>query len=169
MVTGSSRRVVLTALAIVSVAACGGDASPEPATETAAAEATPAPTPPPPPEGGEQGFASERTGGVAGVLSESGDAEMVAVTIGDYNLKLSADSIGGGPVTVVLENTSDRAHVIEVRSEHYGRWRSAPIPPGGSGSMSMPLQSATYEIFCPEEDAAGNHREKGMVATLRVY
>lgn len=152
--------------ALVVLAACGDAA---PAADEDAAETTEAAVPaPPPPPSGERGFEAEKTGGVAGVLADNGDAELLAVTLTEWGVELSRDSIGGGPVTLVIENKGERTHTLEVRSEHYGRWRSAPIPPGGSASMSMPLQFATYEVFCPTTDESGDHREKGMHATLRV-
>lgn len=159
-----SKRTVGTVLGtILFLAACGGGDAP--ATDAAAADtATPVAPPPPPEQPGERGYPTERTGGVAGVLGNEGDTERVALTVKDGSLKLSQDSIGGGPTTLVIENQGEQRHIIEVFSEHYGRWRSAPIGPGGSASISMPLTYATYEVRCTVE----GHRENGEVATLRV-
>lgn len=162
MILRRSNWTVLGAV-LLAIACGGGDA---PATDEVADTAEVPEAKPDLPA--ERGYPTERTGGVAGVLGEQGDSEAVAVTITDGGLQLSRDSIGGGPVTVVIENKGTQRHVVEVFSEHYGRWRSAPIPPGGSASISMPLTYATYEVFCTVTDETGEHKAKGEVATLRV-
>jgi hypothetical protein len=103
-----------------------------------------------------------------GTLGAPGTGQKVTVTVNEWSVRLSPDSVGGGPVDLVIQNQGQRSHSVEVFSQHYGRWRSATIPAGGSVTMSMPLQYTTYEVFCPIEDDQGNHKGKGMVAKLRV-
>jgi hypothetical protein len=103
-----------------------------------------------------------------GTLGPPGTGEKVAVTLTEWAITLSADSIGGGPATFVIENKGQRTHQVEVNNPHYGRWRTPPIPPGGVVEMSMALAFADFEIFCPMEDMAGNHREKGLHKVIRV-
>lgn len=160
-----SVRTASTVLGVVLVmAACGGGDAPASADGRADSVAAPVPPPPEADQPAERGFPTERTGGVAGVLGAAGDSEQLAATVGDGTLTLSRDSVGGGPTTVVIENRGEQRHIVEVYSEHYGRWRSAPVAPGGSASITMPLTYATYEVFCTVE----GHRENGEVATLRV-
>ncbi len=151
---------------VVALAACGGGDAGDSADLAEADTAMEAPVQPDQPA--IRGYPAEATGGVAGVLGDEGTGEKVAVILTEFAVQLSVDSVGGGPTTFVIENRGKRPHTVEIYSEHYGRWRSAPIPPGGSGSMSMPLQFATYEVFCPMTEGSLNHKEKGMVATLRV-
>lgn len=161
-----SVRTASTVLGVILVmAACGGGDAP--ASEEGQADSVAAAVPPPPPapdQPAERGFPTERTGGVAGVLGAAGDSEQLAATVTEGSLTLSRDSVGGGPTTVVIENRGEQRHIVEVYSEHYGRWRSAPVAAGGSASITMPLTYATYEVFCTIE----GHRENGEVATLRV-
>lgn len=161
---GTARAVL--GLVLMMVACGGGDADGADAGEAADTAAPAAPAPPPPAQDvpGERGYPTERTGGVAGVLGAEGEGERLALTVTDGDLHLSADSIGGGPTTLVIENRGTVRHTIEVFSEHYGRWRSAPVPAGGSASISMPLTYATYEVFCTID----GHRDQGEVVTLRV-
>jgi len=103
-----------------------------------------------------------------GTLGAPGTGQKVTVIVNEWGVRLSPDSVGAGPVDLVIQNQGQRRHSVEVFSQHYGRARSSTIPPGGSVTMSMPLQYTTYDVFCPLEDDQGNHREKGMVAKLRV-
>jgi hypothetical protein len=106
-----------------------------------------------------------RSPGTLGTLEES---VQVIATISEWKIELSDDTIPAGEVTVAIENRGTKRHVIEVRSQYTGRWRSSPVPPGGVIMLSMPLSGSTYEVYDPEEDADGKHAEKGMRATLVV-
>jgi hypothetical protein len=100
-----------------------------------------------------------------GTLDES--ARVIA-TISEWKVELSEDTVPAGEVTVAIENRGKKRHVIEVRSQYTGRWRSSPVPPGGVILLSMPLSASTYEVYDPDDDADGKHAEKGMRATLVV-
>jgi hypothetical protein len=152
-------------LMMAGLAGCG-DADRE-SGETALDTAPAAATPPPPPSRPPGGYPAQE-GVPAGALGARGSGQKVAVTITEWSVRLSSDSIGGGHTDLQVINQGSRPHVIEVYSQHYGRWRSGRIPPGGSVTMSMPLQFAQYEVYCPDEDEEGSHRQNGMVATLRV-
>lgn len=161
-----SNRTAIAALGtiVMLAAACGGgDAAPPesgaPADTSARVAERPKPDQP-----AMRGYPADRTDGRAAVLGDPGNADAIAVVVNDGRIRLGRDSVGGGPTTLVIENQGDQRHVIEVFSRHYGQWRTAPIEPGGSASMSMPLTFATYEVFCTVE----GHREAGEVATLRV-
>jgi hypothetical protein len=108
----------------------------------------------------------------AGVLGDTLEAEfagtVVNVTVDEWSVGLSRESIPAGPTQLVFENRGSRPHRMEVRSQHFGRWTTVPIPPGGSVSLGMPLAYTTYEVFCNMEDGDGSHRERGMLARLRV-
>lgn len=172
MVREGGMRTALAVLCVMAGAACSGDAEPAQSetTEDSAATAVPAPAPESPAPAATEGprtrSAAEQPGVAYGTLGPEGTGEKVGVTLTDDDVRLSTDSIGGGTTTFVIENKGTKVHVVEVFSEHYGRWRSAPVPPGGSLTMRMPLTFATYEVFCPQGE--GSHKADGMVATLRV-
>jgi hypothetical protein len=119
-------------------------------------------------QGGMRGYPATDPSAKPGTLGEPGVGEKVAVILTEWSVSLSRDSIGAGPAIFVIENKGTRTHRVEIRNEHFGRWNTVPIAPGGSAELSMPLTYADFEVFCPMEDVAGNHREKGMLATLRV-
>jgi hypothetical protein len=103
-----------------------------------------------------------------GTLGPPGTGEKVAVTLTEWAIAIAPDSIGSGPATFLIQNKGERTHKVVVRHEHHGNFTTVPIPPGGVVELSMPLTFADFEIFCPIEDMAGNHREKGMLKIIKV-
>jgi hypothetical protein len=84
----------------------------------------------------------------AGSIGDVSDSEVVVATLEDGEIRLSRDTIPTGEVTVVIENRTDQPCALELGSEYTGRWRSAPVRPGGSHRMSMVLATAPHRLFC---------------------
>ncbi len=117
----------------------------------------------------------DTTSGPAGSVSRRGDildpSQTIGVTVtaSEWGIAVQDSAITSGPVTIEMRNEGEMPHVIEITGEYAGRWRSAPIPPGGSALMSMSLGPGTYTVFCPETpDGQEAHRARGMEARLIV-
>jgi hypothetical protein len=160
--------LALTALLACGLSACGDRGASNDAANTAdtsAVEKKDTPASEPDVRGLPAPKDPNRSAGTLGTLDES--ARVIA-TISEWKVELSEDTVPAGEVTVAIENRGKKRHVIEVRSQYTGRWRSSPVPPGGVILLSMPLSAATYEVYDPDDDADGKHAEKGMRATLVV-
>lgn len=151
-------RSVLSVLLLVSlVVACGAPDSPPAATEE--------PAPPPEPQG-QYGWlpAPEDSTRRAGTLGDAEHAHHVVAVLTEWGIELDPDTIEAGEVSIALQNHGEQSHAIEVRSIRAGRWRSLPIPPGGTVTMTMPMAPANFEVVSTED----GHVERGMRALLIV-
>jgi hypothetical protein len=90
----------------------------------------------------------------------------VTVRLTEWAVEPSADTLGAGPVTIAVTNDGTVPHALEVAGELGGRWRSLPVAPGATITMTMVIPAGNYRLFCPLDDDAGDHSERGMEATL---
>ncbi|MCI0433307.1 MAG: hypothetical protein L0271_06630 [Gemmatimonadetes bacterium] len=162
-----SRHLTLLACAVLLIAAACGDA-PEPAQNEVAADsatADSADVSDPGLEAAPQGLPpASDPNRPAGSLGDPADAQQVGARLSEWAIELSPATVTAGEITLNLTNAGERAHTIEIRSATQGRWRSAPIPPGGVVGMSMPLAAGTYDVVSTTPEYA----TRGMKATLVV-
>ena len=91
----------------------------------------------------------------------------INVTLSEWGLELSADSLTQGQATLAIQNTGTMPHSLEIRGPG-GNWTSPPIPPaGGSVLMSMLMEPGEYELSCPDD--AGEHKTQGMIGRITVH
>jgi plastocyanin len=61
---------------------------------------------------------------------------------------------------------------LRIRTQGSGRdrleWRSAPVPPGGEGVLTVDLAARAYDLDCPVEDGHGEHDALGMETVFVV-
>ena len=161
------RRSLMPRLAavVLVVAACGDAPAPDADAVPDSTAADTSAAPPPIVESGPESFpASRDPNRPAGSLGDPADAYQVAATLSEWKIELSPATVPAGEVTVNLTNTGERAHTIEISSEAQGRWRSAPIAPGGVIGLSMPLLPGSYQVASTTPEYA----QRGMKATLVV-
>lgn len=103
-----------------------------------------------------------------GTLGDPDAGTRLTATLTEWGIALSDSTIPIGQVTIDIRNTGTIPHTLELTGEYGGRWRSLPITPGASVEMSMVLSNGTYRVFCPLDDDAGNHAERGQETTLVV-
>lgn len=72
-------------------------------------------------------------------------------------------SLPPGETTFLVTNTGEHEHGFEVEGNGLERAIES-LPPGETAELTVDLQPGTYTVYCP----VGNHREEGMVTTLRV-
>jgi uncharacterized cupredoxin-like copper-binding protein len=99
--------------------------------------------------------------------AEAPDERTVDVVLAEWSLSPSATVLAPGSTIFHLMNQGEYPHAFEL--ERNGQvWRTEPIAPGSDGEMSFDLPLGTYNLYCPDVDAHGNHRRLGMHARVTV-
>jgi uncharacterized cupredoxin-like copper-binding protein len=113
--------------------------------------------------------ATDAAGGAATPPSPAQpDSAAFTARLAEWRIELSADTLTAGPAVVAVTNEGTVPHALEVNGEFGGRWRSLPVAPGGTITMTMHLSQGTYQVFCPLDNDAGDHSERGMTASFVV-
>ncbi|MFC9759782.1 hypothetical protein [Streptomyces sp. NPDC056921] len=64
-------------------------------------------------------------------------------------MALSQAQAAAGTVTFVVDNASALAHALAVSGSGVSEAHTSTIPPGGTARLTVPLQPASYELWCP--------------------
>ncbi|MBA3580234.1 MAG: hypothetical protein H0W42_09645 [Gemmatimonadaceae bacterium] len=98
--------------------------------------------------------------------TSTGDA-LVHVPLTEWKVTVSKAAISPGVTTFHAMNQGTYTHAFEI--EGNGKeWKSDPIAPGGTATLTPTLTAGTYEVYCPIMDSHGNHQQKGMRTTFTV-
>jgi uncharacterized cupredoxin-like copper-binding protein len=116
----------------------------------------------------DEGAAAEPAGG--GEYFD-GESEPVAPATGTAAVEVRLhgrtieipSSLPPGETTFLITNTGEHEHGFEVEGNGIERAIES-LPPGETAELTVDLQAGSYTVYCP----VGNHREEGMVTTLRV-
>jgi uncharacterized cupredoxin-like copper-binding protein len=92
-------------------------------------------------------------------------AQSVNVTLSEWKIELSRDTVRAGAVAFRLNNTGQITHGFHVRGDSVDKG-AREIPPGQLGSLTVTLKPGTYEVFCPMSE--GSHKQAGMTRKLVV-
>lgn len=140
----TARSIAFASLFFAALAACAksDDATTDTAAAAAAASAAPAPAP-------------------------SSDTAVIHVPLTEWSVVVSQGVVSPGTFNFHAMNQGTYSHAFEI--EGNGKeWKSDPIPPGGTATLTPVLTPGTYEVYCPVVDSHGNHQEKGMRTTFTV-
>jgi hypothetical protein len=89
----------------------------------------------------------------------------VQVTALEFEYRLSRLSVRQGPALIELVNYGEDEHDLVLRRVGGTKsWRVRRILPGSRATLSLRLRPGVYRLWC----AVGDHRSRGMRATLRV-
>ena len=99
------------------------------------------------------------------VSSSVASAQAVTVTLAEFTLALTRDTVNAGPVTFKVKNAGKMAHGLYVRGEGIAKG-SHDIEAGQEGSLTVTLKPGTYEVYCPMSDMT--HKNAGMSKKLVV-
>jgi uncharacterized cupredoxin-like copper-binding protein len=97
----------------------------------------------------------------------TGAAELVHVPLNEWSVTVSKSVLAPGTTTFHAMNQGTTTHAFEIEGNDQ-EWKSDPIPPGGTATLTPTLTPGTYTVYCPITDSQGNHRQKGMSTTFTV-
>jgi uncharacterized cupredoxin-like copper-binding protein len=95
------------------------------------------------------------------------DTAVIHVPLTEWSVVVSQGVVSPGTFTFHAMNQGSQTHAFEIEGNGQ-EWKSDPIPPGGTATLTPTLTPGTYTVYCPITDSQGNHREKGMSTTFTV-
>ena len=145
-----AKRTILAALSVLLAACAQEEPEPEPAPQEApSAQAAP---------------------DSAQAVSDDPTVASVQVTLNEWSVVLSRDSSAAGVVAFQLRNAGTTEHKFEIKGQTAGEtFASDGLAPGSEITMSLSLEPGVYDVYCPIVAGGTSHRERGMLARLRVY
>jgi uncharacterized cupredoxin-like copper-binding protein len=106
--------------------------------------------------GGDDNGGEETTTGTA--------SQTVSITATDFAFSPSTVTVdASGTYTFDLTNDGGTDHAIEIEGQG-SEERSDTVSPGESASVTIDLQSGTYEMYCPID----GHKAQGMEGEITV-
>lgn len=91
----------------------------------------------------------------------------VHVVLAEWTVAPSQRTFPAGTVLFHVMNEGQNTHSLEIERGS-DEWMTQPIPPGGTGTVTINTTPGTYTLYCPIVDAQGNHRSRGMQTTITV-
>ncbi|MGH7711120.1 MAG: cupredoxin domain-containing protein [Gemmatimonadaceae bacterium] len=99
------------------------------------------------------------------VTASVAPAQSVTVTLSEWKIGLSRDTVQAGAVTFAVKNTGQMTHAFVVRGDGIDKG-TLEIPARQAGSLSVTLKPGTYEVYCPMSEES--HKQAGMARKLVV-
>ena len=91
----------------------------------------------------------------------------VTATLAEWTITLSGTSMPHGTVTFEIRNTGTEDHAFEVEGANQ-EWKTDPIKPGESATLSVALAAGTYNVYCPLASGGEGHADRGMKTEITV-
>jgi plastocyanin len=98
------------------------------------------------------------------VVTASAAGTKVTATEVEYSITLSATAFTPGVYTFVVENHGTMSHDLTIAGPGVAQQASPTVQPGGSGQVTVTLQTGTYELWC----SIDNHKAMGMDLKIQV-
>lgn len=99
------------------------------------------------------------------VTASSARAQDVTVTLSEWRMRFSQDSVPAGNVTFNLVNRGVIAHALQITGPGVDK-SSRQINTKETATLTVTLKPGTYEVSCPL--AEGSHKMAGMSKTFVV-
>ena len=99
------------------------------------------------------------------VTASVAPAQSVNVTLSEWKIGLSRDTVQAGAVTFEVKNTGQMAHALTIRGDSVDKG-TREIPARQAGSLTVTLKPGTYEVYCPMSEES--HKMAGMARKLVV-
>ena len=91
----------------------------------------------------------------------------VRITLTEWRLDMSADTVPAGRVSFLVTNQGIDRHELEVEREDE-EFDFGEIPAGAQQQFAADLKPGVYEVYCPLADPTASHKSRGMIARLVV-
>jgi uncharacterized cupredoxin-like copper-binding protein len=98
-----------------------------------------------------------------GGSSGGGGGKSVDVTLTDFKLTFSEQSLQPGEYTFVAKNEGKFDHALEIEGPGVEK-HTATLEPGKSAKLTVTLKKGSYEFYCPVD----GHKDKGMRTEIEV-
>ena len=92
-------------------------------------------------------------------------AQPVAVTLSEWKIAMSRDTVKAGAVSFRIKNGGAIVHGFYVLGENVDKG-SPTVAAGQEASLNVTLKPGTYEVFCPMSE--NSHKMAGMTHKLVV-
>jgi plastocyanin len=92
-------------------------------------------------------------------------AQAVTVTLSEWKIQTTRDTVRAGSVTFEVKNTGTMTHGLYVKGEGVDKG-TRDIPAREAASLTVTLKPGTYELFCPMSELS--HKGAGMTRKLVV-
>jgi len=102
---------------------------------------------------------------VLAALPSVASAQSVKVTLSEWKLRLSSDTVASGVGTFEVSNTGTMAHAVQLVGPGTDKG-TRQVGPREFATLTVTLKPGTYEVYCPL--AEGSHKTAGMMKTLVV-
>ena len=99
------------------------------------------------------------------LVSSVASAQAVTVTLTEFKMALSKDTVQAGAVTFKVTNSGQMSHGLYVRGPGVAKG-TREIAKGEAASLTVTLTAGEYDVYCPLAD--GSHRQAGMSKKLVV-
>src|SRR5712691_5248359 len=103
--------------------------------------------------------------GAAPSLKHATAPVQITVKLSEWKVELSETTVPAGTVTFSITNAGSIPHGFEVQG-HGIEKEIEVIQPGASDTLTLTLEPATYEVYCPVGE--DSHKKLGMETHLKV-
>src|SRR3989442_853311 len=103
--------------------------------------------------------------GAAPSLKHATAPVQITVKLSEWKVELSETTVPAGTVTFSITNAGSIPHGFEVEG-HGIEKEIEVIQPGASDTLTLTLEPATYEVYCPVGE--DSHKKLGMETHLKV-
>ena len=97
--------------------------------------------------------------------SAAASAQSVNVTLSEWKVVSTRDTVPAGRVTFQVTNSGSMNHSLYILGDSVDRG-TRDIPARQTASLTVTLKPGTYELFCPMSEES--HKKAGMTRKLVV-
>ncbi len=102
---------------------------------------------------------------VFAAMSSVATAQSVNVTLAEWKVDVTRDTVHAGAVTFRVKNAGTMTHGFYVSGPGVEKG-AKDIPAGQEGQLTVTLKPGTYDVYCPLADLT--HKMAGMVKKIVV-
>jgi plastocyanin len=96
--------------------------------------------------------------------SSASSGTQVTVSLTEFHIALSQQSLPAGKYTFVVSNDGQATHALAISGPGVSKTTTSSLSPGQKANLTVTLQSGKYDFFCP----VGNHKQMGMDMNVSV-
>ena len=103
--------------------------------------------------------------GLAAVFSSAAAAQGVPVTLSEWKVALTRDTLPAGSVTFRVKNDGTMPHGFHVEGPGVDK-ETKQIAAHETASLTVTLKPGTYDLYCPMSELT--HKQAGMLHKITV-